>query len=38
MTTVIETDKLTKSYGPHRGIVDLDLEVAEGEVLSLIHI
>jgi ABC-2 type transport system ATP-binding protein len=31
MTTVIQTEKLTKSYGRHRGIVDVDLEVLEGE-------
>ena len=31
MTVVIQTEKLTKAYGPHRGIVDLDLEVADGE-------
>jgi ABC-2 type transport system ATP-binding protein len=36
MTTIIETDKLTKSYGPHRGIVDLDLEVADGEVFGFL--
>ena len=36
MTVVIETEKLTKSYGPHRGIVDLDLEVAEGEVFGFL--
>jgi ABC-2 type transport system ATP-binding protein len=36
MTVVIETDKLTKSYGPHRGIVDLDLEVTEGEVFGFL--
>ena len=31
MTQVIRTEQLTKSYGEHRGIVDLDLEVADGE-------
>jgi ABC-2 type transport system ATP-binding protein len=31
MTTVIQSEKLTKSYGSHRGIVDVDLEVLEGE-------
>ena len=36
MTVVIETEKLTKSYGPHRGIVDLDLEVTEGEVFGFL--
>jgi ABC-2 type transport system ATP-binding protein len=36
MTVVIQTEKLTKSYGPHRGIVDLDLEVAGGEVFGFL--
>jgi ABC-2 type transport system ATP-binding protein len=36
MTAIIETDKLTKSYGAHRGIVDLDLEVDEGEVFGFL--
>ncbi len=31
MTAVIRTEKLTKSYGSHRGIIDVDLEVAENE-------
>jgi len=36
MTVVIQTEKLTKAYGPHRGIVDLDLEVADGEVFGFL--
>ena len=28
MTSIIQTEKLTKSYGSHRGIVDLDLSYA----------
>jgi len=36
MTAVIETDKLTKRYGPHRGIVDVDLTVAEGEAFGFL--
>ena len=36
MTAVIETERLTKSYGPHRGIIDLDLEVAEGEIFGFL--
>ncbi len=36
MTTVIETQKLTKSYGSHRGIEDVDLEVREGEVFGFL--
>jgi ABC-2 type transport system ATP-binding protein len=31
MTAVIQTEKLTKYYGKHRGIIDVDLEVQEGE-------
>ncbi len=31
MTAVIKTDKLTKYYGKHRGIIELDLEIEEGE-------
>lgn len=33
---IIETKKLTKSYGKSRGIVDLDLEVREGEIFGFI--
>ncbi len=33
---IIETRKLTKSYGTARGIVDLDLEVKEGEIFGFI--
>ncbi len=36
MTPVIETDKLTKSYGKHRGIVELDLTVDEGEAFGFL--
>ncbi|MEO8469735.1 MAG: ABC transporter ATP-binding protein [Chloroflexota bacterium] len=36
MTNVIETSALTKSYGPHRGIVDVDLEVHEGEIFGFL--
>jgi ABC-2 type transport system ATP-binding protein len=36
MTAVIETKKLTKSYGEHRGIVDVDLTVNEGEVFGFL--
>src|ERR1035437_2546342 len=31
MVAIIETEKLTKSYGSHRGIVDVDLVVEQGE-------
>jgi ABC-2 type transport system ATP-binding protein len=36
MTAIIKTEKLTKSYGSHRGIVDLDLEVEQGEVFGFL--
>ena len=36
MTAVIETEKLTKSYGSHRGIVEVDLVVQEGEVFGFL--
>ena len=36
MTNVIETKNLTVYYGPHRGIVDLDLAVEEGEVFGFL--
>ena len=36
MAAVIRTEKLTKSYGSHRGIVDVDLEVQAGEVFGFL--
>ena len=36
MTAIIQTEKLTKSYGAQRGIVDVDLEVNEGEVFGFL--
>jgi len=36
MTTVIQTEKLSKSYGSHRGIVDVDLAVGQGEVFGFL--
>ena len=36
MTTLIQTEKLTKSYGSHRGIIDVDLEVIEGEAFGFL--
>jgi len=36
MTAVIRTEKLTKSYGSHRGIVDVNLEVQQGEVFGFL--
>ena len=36
MTAVIETQQLTKSYGEHRGVIDVDLEVNQGEVFGFL--
>ena len=36
MTTVIHTDRLTKTYGVHRGVVDVDLDVTEGEIFGFL--
>jgi ABC-type lipopolysaccharide export system ATPase subunit len=32
--TIVRTEGLTKDYGRRRGIVDLDLEIAWGEVFG----
>jgi ABC-2 type transport system ATP-binding protein len=36
MTAIIETENLTKSYGSHRGIIDVDLVVNEGEAFGFL--
>jgi ABC-2 type transport system ATP-binding protein len=36
MTAVIHTEKLTKFYGAHRGIVEVDLDVEEGEAFGFL--
>ena len=36
MPAVIKLEKLTKSYGTHRGIVEVDLEVEQGEVFGFL--
>jgi ABC-2 type transport system ATP-binding protein len=36
MTAIIQTEKLTKSYGTHRGIIDVDLEINEGEIFGFL--
>jgi ABC-type multidrug transport system ATPase subunit len=36
MTAVIHIDQLTKVYGTHRGIVDLDLDVEPGEIFGFL--
>jgi ABC-2 type transport system ATP-binding protein len=34
--TVIETHALTRSFGPHRGIADVDLRVEQGEIFGFL--
>jgi ABC-2 type transport system ATP-binding protein len=36
MTDIIRTEQLTKTYGPHRGITDVELTVHEGEVMGFL--
>ena len=36
MAAVIHTERLTKAYGPHRGIADLDLDVEQGEIFGFL--
>ena len=36
MPAIIRTERLTKSYGSHRGIVDVDLEIQPGEVFGFL--
>ena len=36
MAAVIETQRLTKTYGSHRGIIDVDLTVMEGEAFGFL--
>jgi ABC-2 type transport system ATP-binding protein len=36
MSALISAEKLTKSYGQHRGIIDVDLEVQEGEAFGFL--
>jgi hypothetical protein len=36
MTSIISTEKLTKAYGSRSGIVDVNLEVVEGEVFGFL--
>jgi ABC-2 type transport system ATP-binding protein len=36
MTAIIQAEKLTKSYGKFRGIVDVDLEVRQGEIFGFL--
>jgi ABC-2 type transport system ATP-binding protein len=36
MTPIIQTENLTKAYGSHRGIIDVDLKVNEGEAFGFL--
>jgi ABC-2 type transport system ATP-binding protein len=36
MPAIIRIERLTKSYGSHRGIVDVDLEIEAGEVFGFL--
>ena len=36
MDPVIRTEQLTKTYGSHRGIIDIDLQVEEGEAFGFL--
>jgi ABC-2 type transport system ATP-binding protein len=36
MAEIIKTEKLTKYYGSHRGIIEVDLEVGRGEVFGFL--
>jgi ABC-2 type transport system ATP-binding protein len=36
MPAIIRTERLTKTYGEHRGVVDVDLEVQQGEVFGFL--
>jgi ABC-2 type transport system ATP-binding protein len=36
MTAVIHTEKLTKTYGVHRGITEVDLDVESGEIFGFL--
>ncbi|HSM33480.1 MAG TPA: ABC transporter ATP-binding protein [Anaerolineae bacterium] len=36
MTAVIRLERLTKSYGSHRGIIDVDLAVEQGETFGFL--
>jgi ABC-2 type transport system ATP-binding protein len=36
VTAAVLAEKLTKHYGAHRGIIDVDLEVQEGEVFGFL--
>lgn len=37
MAAIIRTEKLTKWYGTHRGVIDVDLEIQAGEVFGFLR-
>ncbi len=36
MDSIIRTERLTKSYGSHRGIIEVDLSVEQGEIFGFL--
>ena len=36
MDPVIRTERLTKAYGSHRGIIDVDLTIVPGEAFGFL--
>jgi ABC-type multidrug transport system ATPase subunit len=36
VTSIIQTEQLTKFYGPHLGVIDVDLEVNAGEIFGFL--
>jgi len=36
MTAIIQIEKLTKSYGAHRGIIEVDLTLEQGEIFGFL--
>jgi ABC-2 type transport system ATP-binding protein len=36
MPVIIQTEKLTKYYGTHRGVIDVDLAIDEGEIFGFL--
>jgi ABC-2 type transport system ATP-binding protein len=36
VTAIIQIENLTKSYGVHRGVIDIDLDVNEGEAFGFL--
>jgi ABC-2 type transport system ATP-binding protein len=36
VTAIIQIEKLTKTYGVHRGVIDIDLQIDEGEAFGFL--